>query len=657
MTANTDNRNGGAPRWRYLFLAALIFIVTGAILAGLWQLPRIYPQLSGSVTATVPPTSTPKPTSTPFPTQTPTQTPAILHPTITDLNASVDDESSTITFHLEAEVPPDRSIEEVILWYDTEAGHQTQRTAGPLADSITLSYELDAALEGLTRTLTTTQELDYWWLVRDTTGESVREGATAILGPSLQAMVVTPAPEPPPVDFAWSVTESLHFQFYYVPGSSAERDLSQIADLAEDSLERTSDVLDMEFTDQMSIYFVPRIFWQGGAAYGDKVQLISYLDRNYTGVETWSYFTHEGTHALAQDILQPKEEEGGPDGVLVEGLAVWASGGHYRQEPIDAWAAVIGASDEYLPLSELRAGPFYDFQHETSYLEGASFIKYLIELYGLDTLKELYGQATNEVDHDEDLVQRLYGKDYATLEADWLEYLAGLNPTPEQAENWRLKVRSFDLMRRYETELDPDARILPGVTPPEWLSDTLEIFLHRPEEPVNVVLETALIAVQERMYGGDLAGAEALLDDVEAALDAGGSLDRPSLRARLEILELVAAQDRAILRAGAIAYLDTLDPASPLAEETAVEQRLAPPLTAFQQELVRLDIAEDGLSAQGVLLVHGHVADGDFAGDGQLFAVTFVQARSRWLLALREPHSPEELSGIVLPPAPTGTGQ
>jgi hypothetical protein len=649
MTANTDNRNGGAPRWRYLFLAALIFVIAGAMLAGLWQLPRIWPQLGGPVTATLPPTATPSPTATATaaPTQTPTPTPAVLQPTITDLSASVDDESSTITFRVEAEVPPDRSVEEVILWYDTEAGHQTQRTTGPLADSITLSYELDAALEGLTRTLTTSQELDYWWLVRDTTGESVRQGATAILGPSLQAIVVAPAPDPPPVDFAWSVTESPHFQFHYVPGTSAERDILLIADLAEDSLERTSDVLDMEFADQMSIYFVPRIFWQGGAAYGDKVQLISYLDRNYTGVETWSYFTHEGTHALAQDILQPKEEEGGPDGVLVEGLAVWASGGHYRQEPIDAWAAVIAASDDYLPLSELRAGPFYDFQHETSYLEGASFVKYLIEMYGLDTLKELYGQATNEADHDEELVQQLYDKDYATLEADWLAHLASLNP----------KVRSFDLMRRYETEQDPDARILPGVTPPEWLSDTLEIFLHRPEEPVNIVLETALIAVQERMYSGDLAGAEALLDDVEAALDAGGSLERPSLQAGQEILELVAAQDRAILRASAAAYLDTLDSASLLAEETAVEQRLAPPLTAFQQELVRLDVAEDGLSAQGVLLVHGQVAYGDFAGDGQLFAVTFVQVRGQWLMARREPLSSEELSGIVLPPAPTGTGQ
>ena len=119
-----------------------------------------------------------------------------------------------------------------------------------------------------------------------------------------------------------------------------------------------------------------------------------------------SYFTHEGTHALAQDILQPKEE-GGPDGVLVEGLAVWASDGHYSEEPIDEWAAIVAASDEYLSLSELRAGPFYDFQHETSYLESGSFVKFLVGRYGLDTLKELYGRATGDAGHDEALVQSL----------------------------------------------------------------------------------------------------------------------------------------------------------------------------------------------------------------------------------------------------------
>ena len=624
-------------------LAALILVACAAILVGLWQLPRLVPQLASTSPTISLPTATLTPTVTPTPTPTP-----ITEPIITHLGAEADDQA--LTFHLSAQVPSDRQVAEVLLWYDTETGHQPQRISGPLPYSVTLSHRLDPALEGLTRTLTTTAEFDYWWLVRDSAGESVRAGGTALLSPALQALAVTPTPEPPPVDFTWAVSDTSHFQFHYMPDTSAERDRFQLGALAEASLQHINAVLEMEFDGQMDIYFVPRIFWQGGAAYGNKVQLISYLDRNYTGIETWSYFTHEGTHALAQDLLQPKGEDGGgPDGVLVEGLAVWASGGHYRTEPIDAWAAVVAASDEYLPLGELRAGPFYDFQHETSYLEGASFVKFLVEQYGLPKLKELYGRATNDADHDKALTEQLYGQDYSGLETDWLAYLAELEPTPQEAQTWQLKTRSFDLMRRYETELDPDARTLPGTTPPEWMSDTLKIFLGRADEPINIVLETALIAVQERLYGGDPDGAAAILDDIESTLDAGGVPTSPTLQARWDILELVEAQDRAILLADADAYRVSLDPAYAAALSSRVEELLLPPFTSYRQEIARLDVSDDGLHAEGVVLLHAQVAGGEFADDGQLFAVTFVQTERGWLMSSREPTWPH----LALPqPAP-----
>jgi hypothetical protein len=647
MIGDSEEQNKGTPRWRYLLLAALIFVLVSALLAGLWQLPHLSPKLASPLSTSVPQTAILTPTTAATP------TPTIVHPTITDLNAQVNDEARTITFHLAAQVPPDRRVAEVLLWYDTATGHLLQRTEGPLPESITLSYQLDAVQEGLTRTLTTTRELDYWWLVRDTSGESVRAGNTAILGPALQALVATPTPAPPPISFTWAVSNTDHFQFNYMPGTAAERDLTLLGAVAEASLARIRSILDVEFDGQMAIYFVPRVFWQGGATYSDKVQLISYLDRNYTGVETWSYFTHEGTHALAQDLIQPKEDnQGGPDGVLVEGLAVWASNGHYGQEPLDDWAAVLAASDDYIPLADLRKGPFYDFQHETSYLEGSSFVKFLIEQYGLDKFKELYGQATSDATHDNALVEHLYGQDYAGLEADWLAYLAGLHPTPEEAEAWRLRVRSFDLMRRYETELDPDARVLPSNAPPQWTSDTLKIFLGHPNAPLNVVLETALIAIQDRMANGDLEGAAALLDDVEAALDAGGILNRPSLQARRAILDLLAAQDRAVLRADVDAYLDTLEPAYAARVAASVAETLQMPFTAYQREVVRLEVADDGLSAQGVVLVRDQVADGGVraADNGRLFAVTFSKAADGWRMSGQEPTAPV----LALPPSAGG---
>ena len=200
-------------------------------------------------------------------------------------------------------------------------------------------------------------------------------------------------------------------------------------------------------------------------------------------------------------------------------------------------------------------------------------------------------------------------------------------------------------MRRYETELDPDARLLPPTAPSEWTSDTLKVFLTRVGAPVNLVLETALIAAHERAESGDISGAQALLDDVEAALDAGGALARPSLVARLQILEALAAQDRAILRADADAYRDGLAAGSELAQAEAIAERLAPPFRAYRQEAVRLDISDDGLRARGAVLLHAEVAageatGGDFADDGLLFAVEFVREGERWLMSTREPAEP-----------------
>ncbi len=672
----------GQPRRRQLALLAVLLLVVVIGAAAFFGVPRLVGQATATPsptrapTLTLPPTASPTLTPIPSPTAlpAPTSTPAVLTPTISGVSAQVNDQAGTITFHVEADVPPSQKVAEAILWYDTEAGRQLRQFAGPLPGHISLSYELDVAQEGLTRTVTTTAELDYWWLVTDTSGASVRAGGTALLGPALLAKVRAAAPAP--LNFTWLVSDTQHIQFYYAPDSAAERDRFQLGRVADAAFEHDEAVLHLSFNGQIKVYLVPRVFWQGGATYGDKVVLISYLDRNYTGVEMWSYFTHEETHALAQDLVQSKPNGGGPDGVLVEGLAVWASGGHYAAEPIDAWAAVTAASSAYIPLAQLRAGPFYNYQHEISYIEAASFDGFLIRTYGLDKFKELYGQATGKDDQDETLVTKLYGKRYEALEADWLAYLKTLSPTPEQTESWHLEVRAFDLIRRYEAVDDPNARILPDKSPPEWTSDTLKIFLNHPSAATNVVLETALVAAESRIQtvvsatltgtlpvglaqGGapqsdsaeeNLAQARAILNDVEASLAAGGSILRPSLEARQAIFELVAEQDRAVLVADEPAYLRTFErgaaPANP-------ESLLRQPFTQYQQELAALDISADGRSATGVVVVHGRLANEGFADEGGLYAVTFVRHEGLWLMTRRVR---TETTLQLPPPPPAGSG-
>jgi len=141
-----------------------------------------------------------------------------------------------------------------------------------------------------------------------------------------------------------------------------------------------------------------------------------------------------------------------------------ATGGHYRPEPIDDLAAIIADSDSYIPLSMLRGGPFYGFQHETSTWrpDRSSSSDQALRVGHVSSSCTARRPARPEF--DDRLAEALYGKTYAELEAEWLGYLDSLSPTAEQAESWGFNVRYFDLMRRYQTDLDPDARILPGIT-------------------------------------------------------------------------------------------------------------------------------------------------------------------------------------------------
>jgi hypothetical protein len=633
MSTSNENVDGSEPtRWRYVFLALLVFVSAAALLGGLWSLPRLVPGLASEPSTTpLPPTATPSPTPVPF--------------AISQVWATADEDAKTLTFRMQAIAPPEQPLVGAVLWYDTESGRTPVSLSMPARETVQLAYTATLATEGFTTTLTH-GELDYWWLVRDTAGQTRRRGAILQLSPSLADQAAPPTPEPVPADFAWSQQTSPHFAYHYSPASAAERDLDRIADLAEGALAYITPTLRTDVQEPLSVYLVPRLFWQGGAAYGGDTLLVSHLDRNYTGVETWTYFAHESVHVLAHDWLQPKEQ-GGPDGVLVEGLAVWATGGHYYLDPIDQWAAAIADSDQFIPLHELRTGDFYyDYQHEIAYHESASFVKYLIERNGLAPFRELYGQANHDPAHDEELVRRLYGTGYAELETEWLSYLSSLPPDPDARAAWWLTVRLFDLMRLYQTELDPPARTLPPDVPPNWDQDLLQAFLHRAQDPVNRLLETALISAHRAIRAGDHERARLLMDEMEASVEAGGQVIGSELGRRQEILDLLEEQDRAVLRADARAFRNTLDPSLRLDLGTQVEAQLqAYAYIHYDQEPVTLSLDQE--QAQALVQLHATAWNLLHPDDGKLFVLTFLRHGDGWLMTSRQPYQPT----VPLPPS------
>ncbi|MEJ2734611.1 MAG: hypothetical protein P8189_13765 [Anaerolineae bacterium] len=73
---------------------------------------------------------------------------------------------------------------------------------------------------------------------------------------------------------------------------------------------------------------------------------------------------------------------------------------------------------------------------------------------------------------------------------------------------------------------------------------------------------------------------------------------------------------------------------------------MAPPFTAYEREVVSLDLSDDRARAEGAVLLHAKVADGEFLEDGELFAVTFSQVGGRWLMTSQVAANPI----LTLPP-------
>jgi hypothetical protein len=616
------------PR-RLLLIAALATIALTLLALAILPAPAHAPEAAATAVAAPPSIHTQPP---PQPTTAPTPTP---RPQI-EVRASAS--PPTITFQLRGQIP--NGATEALLWYDTAMGHGVRSVALQGERAIDASVTITPTQEGLRLTEQLDGGLDYWWAVRDRRDTITRRAASLVLPPSFEALAQT-APITAPESIGWVERATPHFRLLAPPGTAAERDIDSLRAVAEAGYTQATTIITSTEPISISIYLLPRVFWQGGVAYGQERTLaISYLDRNYAGVANWSYFVHEVTHALSAAALPRGAEVGG---LLGEGLAVYTTGGHYGKEPIDAWAAALAASDRYVPLCELRYD-FYAAQHEVAYREGASFVAYLIRVYGLETFLRIYAaQQTQRGDHSIDMqafcaadnsrIVAPTGKSARELEQEWLGYLKTVHPTGDQRRAWELMVRFFDTMRRYQEMFDPPARELPP-PPGSWDRATAAKFLNAATGLRAATLETMLGATLPPIQQGDLDHAAALLDATEASLNAAGAPATPLARDYDAIVRLLGAQAHA-LRLGARATL----------EQTLATPQLAATLPFTTGDLLydlrytpaQLDVRGD--TADGIVQVDGASLDGRLL-DRLLYRVHLTRTAGGWRMAAWAPQGP-----------------
>ncbi len=309
-----------------------------------------------------------------------------------------------------------------------------------------------------------------------------------------------PPPEP---DAHWEYATTACCTIHYITGTAAERDLAALMAMVDEQASFVEAAFGDEFEQSVTVVFLPRVLGHGGFA-ADGIY-VSYLDRNYAGDSTESVLRHELAH-----VMDFQRGEWPRLSLLVEGLAVYASGGHYKPEPLGPRAAALLDLDWYIPLASL-ADDFYHHQHEIGYLEAGALVQYLVEAYGWEAFDAFYRQidlpaSGRQSDALDAALRRHFGRGLAEVEQDFLAWLGRQEVDEAIRADLRLTVELYDAIRRYQSLFDPSAYFLTA-----WLPDGAAMrergivadYLRHPAGWRNRVLETLLVDADRALRSGE----------------------------------------------------------------------------------------------------------------------------------------------------------
>lgn len=475
----------------------------------------------------LPPSTTLKPTSTATPVQ-PTLTPTPIHPspTVSPTATQLDFEVLThpdaglfvgdqVSFEVIA--PPGAELEDSILSISDKASDEFPLEARFVPFGIggrnqaTIYWGWDTAgLEAGTQALEfSVQPLSYTWTHTITLGMSAE----------------IPVPEPVA---KWATDESECCVFYFITDTAASREITATLATADNLAEHTAGMLEIDFTEPLVVTLMPRVLGQGGFASSEIY--ISFLDRNYAGNRLEMVLHHEMVHILDHRLggeMRPT--------LLIEGLAVYLSGGHYKPEALIPRAAALQHPSDrddglglgwYLPLRPL-IDDFYNSQHEIGYLQAGALVEFMVNTWGWEAYSNFYRdihpvENGTQSDAMEAALQIHFGLTLDELEASFLTALQNEEITPLTMDDIRLTVEFFDTMRRYQHVLDPSAYFLTAWLPNGPLMREKSIvadLVRRRSEVENLALETLLVAANEALRASDLGATEDAIAAVNAVLD------------------------------------------------------------------------------------------------------------------------------------------
>jgi tetratricopeptide (TPR) repeat protein len=211
----------------------------------------------------------------------------------------------------------------------------------------------------------------------------------------------------------WEELPSPHFFFRYLNNSLVDFHWQRIKGYVEEEYRRFREVFG--FTqpamDRMEYYLVPcrvnEVVWDSRFDIGldpvkNKTYVIYNLDERSLDSPNVGFLLFYRLWGYAPPLL-------------AEGVGGYFSLSHHFTQKLIK-------NNRFIPLTNLKVTLNYRNQPQpAAFVEACSFVRFLIEEYGLDKFKDFYQQAT-DLTFDQ-VLERVYGKNLSTLENEWLSLL------------------------------------------------------------------------------------------------------------------------------------------------------------------------------------------------------------------------------------------
>ena len=213
---------------------------------------------------------------------------------------------------------------------------------------------------------------------------------------------------------------SKNYDFYFNIGSLAEKDIDNIIKIQEKCYTDICNVLNIKPKLRIKYYLLetPELV---GKAYGDNEPCNGFAsppDTIYAvynkDVKCIGY--HEDAHIISYTINRPDSP------FIREGLAMFFDKVWWNRKNED-WVIEYLKNNKYISIVKLLdKDTFFSYPDHVTYPIAGSFIKFLIEKFGINKFLELYKKNSNYIKHIEDI----YGIKIYDIESEYKQLVLKL---------------------------------------------------------------------------------------------------------------------------------------------------------------------------------------------------------------------------------------